>query len=869
MNRNSKPPKIAEFILSLFMNREEENYFLGDFQEIYQNIEKDQGKYEAIKWYWIHAFLSIPGLIKNRIYWSLTMLENYLKLALRNILKYKVHSAIKIFGFALSLASCILIYLYVRDEMSYDKYQRDYERSYRIALEIKGNKSERTFCLTQGPLAASLQAKYPQIERIGRAVSYPSATKVTNKNISYYEDKIFAIDPAIIKILDVPIIKGDVEKGFENPNSVVISSSIAEKYFGSENSIGKTITVGNKTIFEVCAVVADAPQNTFFKFNIFVPLKRLGEAEWLKGWYGTVAQTFVTLKPGTDATAFENSIKNFTHQTIGADFKDYGSTWRFFLQPIKDIHLHSHLYGEMEPSGSPIVISILSVLGFLILILACINFLNLTTAMSYRRSKEVGLRKVVGGNTKQLIVQFLSESVALAFISMIIALLMIVLATPLYNSLTGKHYGLFHVFTPSIIITLIIVTVIIGIISSLYPAIVISFFNPIQGIKSSKASSASTYFLKKILLAFQFAIAFVFIVCTFYVYAQVDYMKNYSMGFDKEQKMIIKFRGTGLSSNFESVKADFNSVPGIINSTAVLLEPSKELPNWGFHLAELKTGENLSVYHQFTDYDYIKSYGLKLLCGSDFDRNAIANNKDAFIINRAALKALGFVKPEDAIGKDAVTGNGGRTVKIIGVVEDFNYEGIQKAIAPLVIGFAPEMFTTLTLTIDANNVNRIVTDLEKKWKSRYPGTTFEYTFLSDEFAALYNSEERLGKLCAVFAFVGLFISCIGLFGLISISTQQRKREIGIRKVLGSSEAGIVKLLTSSFLRWVLIGDLIALPVSYFLISQWLEDFAYKIEITALPFIIIIGLSILIAMLTIGFQAAKAANANPTDVLQYE
>lgn len=869
MHNNSKPPRIAEFILSLFMSREEENFFLGDFEEIYRNIELSEGKSEAVKWYWLHAFLSIPGLIKNRIYWSITMLGNYLKLAVRNIMKYKVHSAIKIFGFALSLASCILIYLYVQDELSYDKYQRDYERSYRIALEIKGDKSERTFCLTQGPLAASLKAKYPQIERIGRVVGFPNAAKVVYKDKSYYEEKIYAVDPEILRILDVPIINGEVQKGFENPTSVVISKKIAEKYFGSENPIGKSIAVGGKSVFEVCAVADDAPQNTFFKYNIFVPLKRFADAEWLKGWYGTVTQTYVTLKPGTDAAGFENSIKDFTHQVLGAGFQDYGSTWRFFIQPIKDIHLHSNLYGEMEPSGSPVVISVLSALALLILILACINFLNLTTAMSYKKSKEVGLRKVVGGNTKQLIIQFLSESVALAFISMIIALVVVILVTPLYNSLTGKNYGMFYVFRPSIIFTLMVVTIIIGIVSSLYPTIVISLFNPIQGIKSAKVSSASNYFLKKILLAVQFAIAFIFIVCTFYVYAQVDYMKNYSLGFDKEQKMIIKFRGNGLSSNFESVKADFNSVPGIINSTAVLLEPSKELPNWGFHLDEMKSGEKLSVYHQFADYDYIKSYGLKLLCGSDFDRNAIANNKDAFIINRAASKALGFSKPEDAIGKNAVTGNGGRTVRIIGVVEDFNYEGIQKAIAPLVIGFSPENFTTLTLTIETKNVSRIVENLEKKWKSRFPDITFEYTFLSDEFAALYNSEERLGKLCGVFAFVGLFISCIGLFGLISISAQQRKREIGIRKVLGSSEAGIVKLLTFSFLKWVLIGDLIALPVSYFLISKWLEDFAYKIEITALPFILIIVLSLLIALLTIGFQAYKAANANPTDILQYE
>ena len=696
-----------------------------------------------------------------------------------------------------------------------------------------------------------------------------SATKVSHKDKSYYEDKIYAVDPEVLRILDVPILKGEVEKGFENPNSVVISRKIAEKYFGSENPVGKSIAIGGKSMFEVCAVAEDAPQNTFFKYNIFTPLKRLEGAEWLKGWYGTVAQTFVTLKPGTDAAAFENNIKDFTHQILGTGFSDYGSVWRFFIQPLKDIHLHSNLYGEMEPSGSPVIISVLSALALLILILACINFLNLTTAMSYKRSKEVGLRKVVGGNTKQLVFQFLSESVALAFVSMIIALVVVIAATPLYNSLTGKDYGMFYVFTPSIIFTLTVITVMIGVVSSLYPAIVISLFNPIQGIKSAKVSSAANYFLKKILLAFQFAIAFIFIVSTYYVFAQVDFMKNYSLGFDKEQKMIIKFRGNGLSSNFEAVKADFNTVPGIKYSTAALTEPSKELPNWGFRLTEVQTVENLSMYHLFTDYDYIRNYGLKLLCGTDFDKNAIANNNDAFIINRAASKALGFSKPEDALGKKAITGNGGRTVRIIGVVEDFNYEGMQKAIEPLVIGFAPEFFSTLTLTFEAKNVSRIILDLEQKWKSRYPGTTFEYNFLSDEFAALYNSEERLGKLCGIFACVGLFISCIGLFGLISISTQQRKREIGIRKVLGSSEAGIVKLLTSSFLRWVLIGDLIALPISYFLVNKWLEDFAYKVEITALPFILIIGLSFVIALLTVGFQAVKAANANPTDILQYE
>jgi putative ABC transport system permease protein len=869
MLRKNKPPVLASFLLSLFMATENEKQRLDDFEEMYYDLLYEKGVVAAYGWYWWQVIISIPGLLLNKIYWSKTMLKSYLKIAFRNMLKYKAHTAIKIFGFALGLSTCIMIYMYVHDEFNYDSFRKDNDKVYRINSEFLRPKSYELMASTQEPLAEALKTKYSQIETIGR-IREVGDDIISYNNISFNETGALAMDAETIKLLDIPIISGNAAEGLNRPSTVILTKKLAEKYFGTENPIGKLIKIGTRwstnSFFEICAVTNDAPDNSFLSYNYIISMKTIEPSNL---WDTYLLYTFLKLKDGVNTADFGKEIKNYLSKNNENNIANSGITVNYLLQPIKDIHLFSNATSELLPPGNPLVLKALIILALIILLIAGINYLNLTTSMAFNRAKEVGLRKVVGGNNKQLILQFVSESIALTIISFIIAIFIVILVMPLFNSVIGKDFSMWHIFNSGIFLTVLAAAVITGILSSLYPAIIITSQPLLQGTLSSSNSSRGKNLFGKFLLGFQFSVAFIFIICSFYIYSQVDFMKNANLGFEKEQKMVITFTNRELSNNPEAIKAEFMNIPGIKNISAASNAPSQgtAMRN-GFSHQGAPKSQRFRCGIIMVDPDYIPCYKMKIIAGRNFDKT-IVSDINGVILSRTAAKKLGYANPQDALNKNVSPFGSQSSCPVIGVIEDYHIQGLQAALEPMAFVYDESSFRRLNFSIETSRTEQVLSLIKNIMKIRFPDKPFEYSFIDERFAAFYASEQKLGNLSTVFSVIGIFISCIGLFGLVSITALQKRKEIGIRKVLGSNESSIIYLLSKSFLKWIVIGNIIAIPISYYLVSKWLDGFAYKTSITLLPFILVFGITLIFGFATMASQTIKAARLNPVESIKYE
>ncbi len=792
------------------------------------------------------------------------MLKNYLKIAFRNLFKHKGYSFINITGLAIGIACCVVIYLYITDELGYDKYHSNLDRIYRVAGKYQSKTSSSASATICAPVGQVLQDNFPQVEKVAQVLPVSSGLVKYQENMFYEGNRMYA-NTELFSVLTIPFLKGDPTTALDRPATIVISERMAKKYFGTEEPIGKTVSINSRE-YEITGIAANSPVNTHFKYDFILSLKTLEGRYPFSMWFLANLYTYVKLKPNINIAAFSEQLAQVAETHAKQDLEE-GDVITYFIQPVADIHLYSHLRNEKEPSVNPIYLYIFSAVGALILLIASVNFMNLTTARSANRAKEVGMRKVVGAQRRQLIEQFLGESIILSIFALFVAFIMVYLSMPLFNSLTGKEFTFVHLIQPAILFIFVGLALFVGIISGSYPAFFLSAFKPIKTLKSSVSRLSGGAGLRKFLVAGQFTIAIILMIGTLVVFQQLDFMKNQPLGFDKQQKLIIPIRGAlSIEDNYAFVKNEFLQHSSISGVTVFSNVFGRSIDRWDTKLVGGADERYHPINYLYADDDFISEYDIKMLAGRQFDNNLSTDINGAFIINMSTVKEFGWSTPTEAIGK-RMQGIGDPAV-IIGVIEDFHYRGLQSVIEPLILHFRPSRFSNISLTVNTENLNETISFVKEKWQELFAGNPFEYSFLDEDFDRQYRAEDQFGKLFSSLTFLGLFIACLGLLGLASFTAEQRTKEIGIRKALGASVTSIIALLTSEFVKWVGMGTIIAWPVAFYVMQNWLTNFAYRISLGWLPFVAAI-LATFIAMLTVSYQAIKAATANPVDALKYE
>lgn len=863
-SRKKSPPKIAQWIVTHLPFYERNFAISNAMEEEYHDMQSSGKILKAWLWYWFHTLVLLPQYIKLTCLWSVIMFKNFVKISVRNIKRQKGYSFITIAGLAIALACCIVIFMYVNHELSYDNYHKDVARIYRIPTIVKSGSTEKPFARGLTPSIPEILKNYQEVED-GVRFHYLSTANVNveYENQVFVEDSWMVTTPEFFTMFDIPFIWGEPAAALERPNTIVITKSISEKISPKENPLGKLLAV-NGNDYEITGVIENAPENTHLAYDIILSLNTVEKQLNLNNWGWTGFYSYIKLYPNVNPYEFEQKIRKLAHNFIGEKLDELGIEFILFLQPLGDIHLKSNLHREIKTHGDSFYITIFSIVGILVLIVACINFINLTTARSRRRAKEIGVRKVMGALRRQLINQFIGEFFFIALIALVMAIGIISAILPYFNELTHRNFLLSSILNPTIMTGIVGLLLFVGIAAGSYPAFFLSAFKPIQVLQSLTKAGSGGSSLRKIFVVWQFAISTALIISTLLIYRQIDFMKNKHLGFEKDQKLILQVY---LGDNYETVKREFTNHPSITGATASTSIPGRISNSLVTRLVGDENKQGWTILYNFVDYDFISEYDIKLIAGRQFQKERTSDATDTFILNEAAVNNFGFRSPQEAIGKQLTRGPD--TGNIIGVVKDFHIKGLQSEIQPHILKLRTGNFYTLSLTVKTENMAETLAFVENKWQEMQFGKTFHYFFLDEDFNSQYSSEERMGKLFSILTILGILIAVLGLFGLASFIAEQRTKEIGIRKVLGASVSGIVVLISTEFTKWVLVANIIAWPLAYFFVNNWLQNFAYQTNITLWIFILSGALALAIALATVGFQAIKAAFANPVDSLRYE
>jgi putative ABC transport system permease protein len=809
------------------------------------------------------------------------MIRNYFKIAIRNLWKNKGYSAINIFGLACGLAVCLLITLYVVDELSYDRYNQNIDRIYRVDADVKFGGNELRLAVASDPMGATLKKDYPQVEEYVRFYTSNGSKLVKKGNTFIQEERVAHADSTLFNVFTLPAVAGNTKTALNEPNTVVITESTAKKYFGGSNAVGKTIEA-DKVPYKVTAVIKDIPHNSHFNFDFIFSMDNV---DYQYGNYLSMNfQTYILLKEGTDYKAFEKNFtqvinkyilpqaKQFMQIKSMDDFYKAGNKLDFSLMPLSDIHLHSDRTPELGINGNIQYVYIFGAVALFILLIACINFMNLSTARSASRAKEVGIRKVLGSERKNLIGQFLAESTAMAIISMVVAITVAYFTLPFLNDISGKTLLFTDLLNGRLLPFLVTLPFIVGILAGSYPAFFLSSFKPVAVLNGKGSAGFKKDNLRSGLVIFQFFMSILFIIGTVVIYKQLNYIQTTNLGFKKDQLLIIN--GTGaLGNNIESFKNEILGIRGVSSGTlSSFLPVSSSRNDNSFSKDAVMDPENaLSMQAWDIDYDYIKTMGMEVIKGRNFSKE-FGSDSTGIILNETAARVLGY---DDPIGKkiytnfQTATSNDLISYTIIGVVKNFHYESLKQNIFPLSLRLNKYQAGLASFKVSSGNMQSLVKQVESTWKRMVPALPFSYRFMDDAFDNMYRAEQRVGKVAITFSALAILIACLGLFGLITYMAEQRRKEIGIRKVLGASVSNIISLLSRDFLKLVLIANLLAWPLAWWIMNKWLEDFTYRTNIGWWMFVAAGILTVVIAVVTVGFQAFKAAIANPVKSLKME
>jgi putative ABC transport system permease protein len=807
------------------------------------------------------------------------MLKNYFKTALRNLLRQRGYSLINITGLAIGMACCLLILMFVNDELSYDNYSEYADRIHRITLKLKFGGRDLHAAVACAPMAKTLINDYPEVEEAVRFRSRGSYIIKYGEN-TFKEQRFIFSDPTFFKVFDIPLLKGNPGTALKDPNTLVLSKKTAEKYFGREDPIGKIVKVDNKDDYKITGVFDQIPHNTHFHFDVIASLDSLEESRE-QMWWSFNFNTYLVLSPQADPKSLEAKFSGFIKKYMAPQLeKLIGQSYdkmiasgnlmmEFSLQPLQQIHLYSDLAAELAPTSDIKYVYIFSAIAFFILVIASINFMNLSTARSAGRAREVGIRKVVGSQRSQLVRQFLSESMLLSIISMILALVLVKLALPSFNNLSGKTLTFSNFYHGEMILAVIVVTLLTGILAGLYPAFFISAFQPIKVLKGQLKSGVKSGWLRSGLVVFQFTASIILIIGTLVVMSQLKYIQNKKLGFNKEQVLILD-NAYLLDKQAEIFKNEMLAHSQIKSATisSFLPVPSDRNNSAVFPEGQLTNKNSTSLENWRVDYDYIKTLGMKIIKGRDFSRE-FSTDKTAVIINQQTAKQFDWKEP---LGKhlSRVTSIEGdlTSYTVIGVVEDFHFDSLRNTIGPLLM-YLGEANGLMSFRINTRDISGTIALLKDKWNKFLPGQPFEYFFLDERFYEIYKAEQQLGKIFGIFAVLAIFVGCLGLFGLAAFIAERRTKEIGIRKALGASVSNIIRLLSKEFVILVAAANVIAWPAAYLIMNQWLKDFAYRTSLNFITFLAAGAAALIIALLTTSYQAIKAALSDPVQSLKYE
>ncbi|MDB5015254.1 MAG: FtsX-like permease family protein [Mucilaginibacter sp.] len=801
------------------------------------------------------------------------MIKNLIKTAFRSLLKNKGFTILNALGLSVGLATCLLIIFYVVDEVSYDRYNTKADRIYRVTIEARLNGNAGSYATSEAPMKDALKSNFPQIEKIARLIPASNlfispqkyyvrkgAENILEKNIVFSESGLF-------DVFTLPMIDGSPSTALNEPHSAVITESTAKKYFNKTDVVGQTLTLNDTSTYKITGVIKDIPAQSHFNYGIFLSFSTLPESR-VNSWGFAGLHNYLLLKPGTNVKKLESEItkidikNSFSPSTWGSN----GNYLRITLKPLLDIHLKSESIGELSQSGNMQYVYIFSVIAIFILLIACVNFMNLSTARSSNRAREVGVRKVLGSPRKYLMAQFLTESLLITFVSTVIALFLAWALMPLFNHMSGKDLSLTTQSLTWLLPSLLVIVLFIGFLAGAYPAFYLSAFRPIDVLKGKISTGFKGGALRSFLVVFQFSISIFLIIGTLVIYNQLNYIHSKSLGFDRSQVLVIK-NANVLGNRAKILKQQLKQLPGVVNATMSSYQPTGD--------ERLKTGlfpdkiidikkDVLSEFWSI-DEDYMSTMGIRLVDGRNFSKQ-MATDSAAIIVNEAFVKKFGFKDPLNKIVyRDSY---GIQPFHIVGVVKDFNFESLKDKISPLALVYAPDN-GAINVKIHTADLANLMSKIENKWKELSPNQQFTYSFMDQDFDATYRAEQRIGTIFITFSTLAIVIACLGLFGLAAYAAEQRTKEIGIRKVLGANISTIVGMLSLDFIRLVLISILIATPLAWLVMQKWLQDFAYRTTIQWYTLAIAGATAIIIAFITISFQSIKAAIANPVDSLRSE
>lgn len=806
------------------------------------------------------------------------MFKHLLIHSLRSFKRQRAYIIINILGLSIGIACSLIIALYVINESSFDKYNVKKDRIYRVILNGKIGGQEVTGAFTPSPMGKTLAKEFPEVEDFLRMNGWGPTVAEYNSQ-TFTEDHVIEADSSFFNFFSIPVLKGDVQNLLNAPHKAVLSESTAKKIFGKENPIDKTIKLGNDSVrYIVSGVMADVPGNSHFEANIIVSFMTNPFSQ-NPVWLSNSLSTYLLLKPNTSYTSVEGKFPELLKKYVGPEVQKYmgisiddffrqGNKYRYFCQNLKDIHLDPSIQQIFKPSSDPKYLVIFGSIALLIVLIAAINFMNLSTAQAARRAKEVGIKKVGGSSRGMLITQFLSESTILAFLSLLLSLVIVKVFLPYINSMLGASLSLklFNVWFT--IPSLLLFAIIVGFLSGTYPALFLSSFSPFEVLKGDIKNNMQSGKLRRVLVVFQFTVSILLIVGTMIMYSQIKFMLNKDVGFKKEQVIVLERSGE-LGTKQKSFKEAVKQIPGVINIASSTAVPNRNNNDNGYGM-EGRKDESFLIQTNYIDYDYLETFGMTMVQGRPYNK-LYSSDKDACIINESALKDFNikdiektrFILPS-ADGK-------GKYLQVIGVVKNFNFESLRNPIRPYIFNFKTDdiNYGYLSVKLSAENYSRTITGIEKIWKEFTANTPLQYYFLDQDFEKMYNQEKQNARMAVIFSILAIFIASLGLFGLTSFTVEQKTKEIGVRKAMGSSIFGIYVVISKEVFILVSVSALLAWPLIYYIAGKWLENFYYRINLSIFTFLAGLTIALGIAVLTITYRIMKAASVNPAQSLKYE
>ncbi|KAA9040902.1 FtsX-like permease family protein [Ginsengibacter hankyongi] len=797
------------------------------------------------------------------------MIKNLLLVAFRNFKKDKWYTLLNVLGLTIGITFSLFLIFYIRDELNYDRYLEKSDRIYRIVSYIQERDKNTNWTLTQLPVAATVKKDFPEVEDATWFISR-ERTLFKNGENSFYETKVYYADSTVFNIFTYKFLEGDVAHALNEPNSIVISKSLAEKYFGKNTAaVGKTL----KTVYDlykVTGVIEDVPKNSHLRFDMLISgstLLKGRQNDGLNNWGNFNNFTYVLLKPGTNVEAFNKKLVSMYKKYVEPLFAQFNIKMQYGVQPITAIHLHSNLEREPEELGNMSYIWIFSAVAFFMLLIACINYMNLTTARSARRAKEIGIRKVTGSTKKQLVLQFLMESLLTALMAVLLSMLLVILLLSVFNSISGKAFTIHTLLQPFNIILLAVIVLFTGLVGGSYPAFYLSGFQPVSILKGALSNASGNVNLRRTLVVLQFSISMIMLICTWVVYSQLSYLRKKDLGFNKDQVMTVTVNtGEDERSKIYAMNNEFRSLPGVKIVGTGNSYPGSANSNLNLFTVETKNGHvDKAIECYSIDENYLGALGIPLEKGRNF--SIPSDTLHSIIVNEAMVKHFGW---DNAIGKRVKFpgDTSGNYLEVVGVIKDFHQKSLYNPIAPLLLFYGPNS-NIIQLKISPANIKATIAQVESSWKKYFPQLPFEYKFLDEDFNSQYAADQKRGMIFAAFSILTIIITCLGLLGLTAFTTQQKQKEISIRRVLGASIAQVVTMTTKNYLWLALIAALIAFPVAYYFMYKWLQIFPYNTGLSVIPFILSAFVIVITASATAMFYSAKAAVTNPAKILKTE